>query len=178
MPYSIGDVLAVAGVLIGLMISAWAMLIGAVLLFGRKTACAQELVSRSPAGALGRGAIVVLTVGLVGRILISQPNGLLKLIGWGLLVVLLATAVIGAGGLVQLIAGRIRQMDPQMPDYAALGRGAALMIVASLMPVIGWFIVVPLVLLISLGAGLHALLSRITLAPQPTAFPQSNSGEM
>jgi hypothetical protein len=92
--------------------------------------------------------------------LLNVTNGIVKLIGWALLVALFATSTFGGAGLAHLVGERIGKLDSQISPYVALARGAGLIVLMGLVPVFGWFAFVPAALLTSLGAGFQALLIR------------------
>lgn len=162
---TIGDVLAAVAVIIGLSLSAWALLVGLALLFTGFAARAQEHLENTPGAAFGTGLALVATVGLAALALLKAPNGLLKLIGWLLLLVLLLFSALGAGGLALLLNHRIRGLEPELSEFKALCRGVALLVLAGFMPGLGWFVVTPLVVITSLGASIRTL----WLARQPVA---------
>jgi hypothetical protein len=54
-------------------------------------------------------------------------------------------------------AGRVQEHEPRLSPYAALMRGAALVVVPGLLPVFGWFIIAPAMLFVGVGAGTKAL---------------------
>ena len=156
----IGEVLGVTFIALAACISLWALLIGIALVFGERAAEAQMRLETRPFPMLAVGVGLALTAGLVGQILVNQPNGMLKLVGWALLLGLLTLSVLGGSGLALIVAGRIQQAAPRLTLFAALGRGAGLMIAGGLVPVIGWFVVLPLGVLSTLGAGMGAMFGR------------------
>lgn len=165
---TIGDVLALIAGVVSVCVSVWALLMGTALLFTRRTAAARTRLENHPLRALGIGALIVAVGGVGGVVLLNQPNGLLKLFGWALLLGLLAVSALGGGGLVLLASDRVRGMEPRFSAFAALGRGAGLLVVAGLVPLLGWFLIAPLMLVASLGAGCQALLRRDdTTRPDP-----------
>jgi hypothetical protein len=64
-----------------------------------------------------------------------------------------------------LLADRVLEHEPKISPYAALMRGAALVVVPGLLPVLGWFLVAPVMLFVGLGASTKAL--RIIPTVQP-----------
>jgi uncharacterized protein (DUF2062 family) len=54
----------------------------------------------------------------------------------------------------------MQPMDPSLSAYKAVGRGAAIVVVASLLPFVGWWVFMPIVLAVSLGSGIAALMAR------------------
>lgn len=171
---TIGDVLAAVAALVGLALSGWALLVGLALLFTGFTARAQGHLENSPGAAFGTGLALIATVSLLAITLIKQPNALLKLSGWSLLLALLLLSALGAGGLALLLNRRVRGLEPELSAFSGLCRGAAILVLAGFMPGLGWFIVTPLVVITSLGASIRTLWQARqavapVMAPLPTA---------
>ena len=66
----------------------------------------------------------------------------------------------GGAGLSLAASRRIREMDPDASEFSALVRGAGVLVLSGLLPVLGWFGIAPVALLVSLGAGLKAVFAR------------------
>lgn len=163
---TIGDVFAAVSIIIGLGLSGWALLVGLALIFTQFAAQAQGHLENAPGAAFGTGLALVATIGVGAVALLNAPNGLLKLVGWLLLLVLIVLSALGAGGLALLLNHRIRGMEPELSPFRALCRGAALLALAGLMPVLGWFVVTPLVIITALGASIRTLWqARRAVAP-------------
>jgi hypothetical protein len=160
-----GDVLAVVATLAGVCLSAWVLLIGSSLIFSRRAAAAESLLEHSPWRSLIIGLAVGTLGGIVSIALTAQPSGVLKLVGMAGYLIILSLGVLGGCGLAQLVARRIHPLDPSLSPLKSLSRGAAILVVPSLLPLLGWFVFAPVVLAISIGAGLQAILSRSGAAP-------------
>jgi len=157
---TIGDVLAVIGIVVATVVSLWALVIAVSVLFGERTARARERIEHSPGKVTLLGAFIVLVLGIIVVALLNQPHGLLKLIGWMIYMLLMLTGAIGFSGLAALVAQRLKQMEPSLTPYGALSRGALFCVLAMLVPLLGWFVVGPLMGFASVGAGVEALLTR------------------
>jgi hypothetical protein len=157
---TIGDVFSVVSLIFAICISAWATLLGTALLFRQRTDLAQRAIENRPWRAFFGGLFVLLIVGTIAIGLISNPVPVIKLSGTILALGLLSIAAIGAGGLCQLIAGRMQPLDPTLSPYRAIGRSAAILVIAGLLPLVGWWVFMPVVLAVSLGAGFSALMAR------------------
>ncbi|MBV9867349.1 MAG: hypothetical protein JO316_18485 [Abitibacteriaceae bacterium] len=167
---TIGDVLAVVAGIIGIGLSGWALLISMALIFNRRVAQAQEHLEKAPWASLGVGLVLTFTLGLLSIALLNHPHGLLKLVGVGLLTGLLWLSSLGAGGLALLINQRIRGLEPGLSEFKALCRGGALIVMACWLPLLGWFLLTPLVIIMSLGAGVKALWNKQP-RPAPVVAP-------
>jgi hypothetical protein len=153
----IGDVLGTTFLVLAVCVSLWALLVGIALVFRESAASARGRLEARPGHALAVGALVGLVAGGLGTVFANLPNGLVKLIGWALLLGLTALAALGGGGMALLVGARIQDASPRLSPFGALGRGAGLLIAAGLVPLLGWFLVVPLSLLAALGAGASAV---------------------
>ena len=157
-----GDVLAFISLLIGTCVSSWALTMAYGLLFPSKSLVAQRAITESPWKCMGLGALVVATLGLFGVILIgSVPNPIVKLLGWVIVLSIFSVASVGMAGIALNAGDRLRNMAPEMNYYAAFSRGAAVLIVACIVPVIGWLAFGPVLYLASIGAGVKALRTRV-----------------
>lgn len=152
-----GDVLAAVAALVGICLSAWTTLMAFSLLFPERAAQASESIDRSAARMALRGAglTVLMLVAAILLFRIHQP--LFTVAGWLVVLAMLSLAALGGSGLAMLMAGRVRMHEPQLSAYAALMRGAALVVVPGLLPVFGWFLVAPIMLIVGIGAGTKAL---------------------
>lgn len=167
---TIGDVLAVIGVVVTVVVSTWALVMTVSMLFGGRTMRAQARLEQAPWKTILLGAVMALVLGFIVVALLNQPNPLGKLIGWVIYLLMLVVMAIGLSGLAGLLARHLAQMEPSLSPYGALSRSAFLCVVATLLPILGWFVVAPLTLFVSLGAGAQAVLERTPpVAPsQPT----------
>jgi hypothetical protein len=157
---TIGDVLATIAVLSGLGACSWAVMMGVAMLFPGRCGSAKNLIADSFRTSFFIGALLMATLGLASVVLLSLPLPGGKLLGWLMMVLLLATAAIGAGGIAMLGSERIKAMDPGMSDFAALSRGAMITFLIGLMPILGWFFAAPVMLTLSLGTGARVVFGK------------------
>ncbi|MDR3690969.1 MAG: hypothetical protein P4L46_16440 [Fimbriimonas sp.] len=156
-----GDVLATISLLIGTCVSVWALTITYGLLFPERSEIAKDAVSAQPWQCVGRGVAIVLTAGLLGVVLVNIPNPLVKLLGWVAILGILCVAGLGLSGIARSAGEHLTRMAPDMSNYAAFSRGAALMIVGCVVPVVGWLAFGPLLFLAAVGAGSRATFGRM-----------------
>ena len=159
---TIGDVFSVVAATLGVFLTAWATVVAVALLMPNVSERARGAVA-APRAAVLRGLALVLVPGVLGVILVANGNPLAKLIGWFDLIGLLAMAAVGLSGIAQTAGRRIQDLDPTLAAYPAMARGAAFVVGATLLPILGWLGFGPLLLLGSLGAGWTAVLR----APRP-----------
>jgi hypothetical protein len=155
---TIGDVFSVVASIFGIFLTAWAATVALSLLLANVVERARKETDR-PKVMLLRGLVFVLTIGFPGFAMLASPVPLLKIVGFGLLLGLLTMAAIGLSGLAQAAGRRIQDLDSTMATYPAVVRGAAFTVGATLLPIVGWFGLGPILLILSLGAGSAAVFS-------------------
>lgn len=178
---TIGDVLAVIGMFVGVGASWAAMLILIVLAFGSKISRAREALVHSPGRCFLRGFIILVLVGGLG-ITLSKLPGPIRILAFADAVLLGGLAAVGSGGLVRLLSDRIQETGSEMSPFATLTRSAILYVTAGFLPLFGWFLITPAALLASLGSGYTALwVQRYPSLPptidNPIPLAQSNGLE-
>jgi len=160
-----GDVLATILTLVGSCLSAWALTLAYGLLFPARSELARREISTQPLRCVGRGAVVFLTVGLLGAVVVGASHiPLVKLLGWFLLMSLFLVAALGLSGIAMNAGERLQRLAPDLTPYAAYSRGAAFLIVGCMLPLVGWFAFGPLLLLAAIGAGSKAAFAKVSQA--------------
>lgn len=162
MSFTIGSALTIIAILFGLAFSAWALLVGSTMIFRRKAETSLDLIRHAPFRSFFIGAVTLFVAGFVSAALLSLPLAIGKVLGYGGLMVALSLATVGAGGLVLLVAERLRQFDPKLRPFVALHRSSLLIVSSGLVPLLGLFVIFPAVLAIGIGAGLQAIILRGT----------------
>lgn len=166
----IGDVLAVVALLAGMSFSAWAVLLGSSLLFKRRAEIAKSLVQYAPFRTFFIGFLLLAIIGFISIALISVPLPAIKFFGWSGILVVLSLASIGAPGMVLLVADRLKSYDPDLSNFASLGRAGLFIVCAGLVPLLGLFVVFPAVLAMGLGCAVQSIFMRETLQPTHEAL--------
>ena len=154
----IGNVLAVVSALVGICISAWALMVTCGLLFPGKSEAAREFLIRKPKAAVGLGAAITLVPGFLSMVLLGLPMPGAKLFGFMVLLTILGCGAVGGAGVSFVAGDRIKSMAPDLTDYAVFVRGAGFLVVASVFPILGWFFFGPLALFAAVGCGARAVL--------------------
>lgn len=160
-----GDVMTVLYAIVGISLSAWATLIGMAMLFGRRASRSEDLIEQTPWKCFWIGLVVAAPVIFLGVVLLALPNGVAKLAGWALLSYLLALSAVGGGGMALILANRIGKMDSNLSRFTSLARASGLLVLISLVPLFGWFAYTPVMILISLGAGVQSIFTKTEQLP-------------
>jgi amino acid transporter len=163
---SIGDVLIFLSIFFGLAATLWSLLVVLDLLFSARTAQATERLSNAPWKCFWVG-LVVAGIGVATGLGLLNAPGILKIAGVLILGGLVVLAALGSAGLARLVAMRMTEREPYLKPLPAYLRGAGLLIAVGMMPVVGWFFAFPILLLLSVGAGVSALRK-----PQPIPAAQ------
>lgn len=119
------------------------------------------LVSRSGRAAIV-GVVNFLFFGILAGILNDGGGEIGVILAILIMFSMLGFAVVGLAGGMQLLHQRIYPMtkDNMLSDMQTAVRAALLLILALLSPIIGWFIFAPILLIISLGAGIMVVVRR------------------
>ncbi|MEZ0326765.1 MAG: hypothetical protein ACAH95_12760 [Fimbriimonas sp.] len=164
---TLGDVWATTALIVGFSVCAWALLLCLALLFQSRTQFSKELIEAKAGKTLFTGLLITLAVGAVGVVLLSMPNGVVKLGGWIVLLALMALSFTGTAGLVALAGERVQRLDSGLSGYGALSRGAMFVVLPAVMPILGWFLYLPAVFCLGVGAGIRAIRRKEVVATNP-----------
>jgi hypothetical protein len=176
MQYTIGDVLTFIGLIVGLLVSIWASLVGFALVFPHKAEHARTNLRSSPWICLVLGAALLVLGAFFSVILLNLHNPLTTLLGWGLIIYMLAIMVIGGSGLALVMGDRMQKMDRRCSELRGLSRSAGLMVLCTLVPMFGWAMSV-IIWMASMGAGFQAVfMNRRQAIPIPPIHATSAAG--
>jgi hypothetical protein len=136
---------------------------------------ARERVERRPVACFFLGALILgITAAFSLSMLAAGSPGPVQLLGWIVAGPMLAGSIVGGSAISQLLAGRMQAQMRTESRMLALVSGALCTTLASLLPIIGWFVFLPIVGMISIGAGTLALFKRkrkqVERQPEATAF--------
>lgn len=171
MGIGLGDVTTVFAILAALGVVFPGLLLAWSLLMPGMVERSRERIGRTPWKSLLVGVVVLLMASVPLGILnaLAGPFQFLAYVGG---FILLAFASVGAAGLAALMGERLRGQGVQATTPGGLLRGAVALEFATVFPLIGWFILFPLTLMMSLGAAAFALVHWM-----PARQPQTASAE-
>jgi hypothetical protein len=164
---TLADVLAVAAGLVIAGAGFASLSVILAVLFPAAVARARLRAETRPGASAGIGAAAAFGAVVGGAIFLKAPLPPLHLGAVGAFLIASSLAVRGGAGLAAALGQRSRAGAPAAPGPAGildLLRGALLLEAASLLPLVGWFVVLPAALFVSLGAGIASVFSR---EPQP-----------
>ena len=143
-----------------------AFLVALGLLMPRFTDLTAQVLRTMPGSSFLLGLVNALSLGIIAVVIfqIGQRiggliGGLFGLAGLTLTFLLLGLAALGMAGMTWLMHQRL--FGDAAASLPTLLRTALILISACFAPIFGWFILVPLVLSISLGATLIALFQQV-----------------
>lgn len=153
----IGDVMTAVFIVVFFGLSLWAScVLGAVAFPERVRRCADAFVG-GYWKSLGIGALVGAPMVFVGIALLQHP--VLRIFGILVLGFVVLLALLGSSGLVRAVADYVQAAGGAKTDYEAVAKAGLLVVLFAFLPLFGWFIVMPLVLVASIGAGIKGLAS-------------------
>lgn len=129
-------------------------------LFAPTVARAQQVLAARPWRTFFSGALTGAPLILLGIVMASNGAGPVKLLGVTLLMALVTAALFGSTGLVWMVGRGLG--NPQIPAHngALVFRGGSVVSIACVFPLVGWFLVLPAVLIVGFGATIHVLRPR------------------
>ena len=159
-----GDVLAALALICGIPLTTWAMVIAARLLFPELCERSANRLINAPGASFGVGVLITLVGVVFAIVLLNVHNPIARFLGADVASFLLSLSIIGCAGLGTIAGRRIQSHDERISGYAAYVRGSAFVIVACMSPLVGWFFILPIALITSVGAGYSALVRRASSA--------------
>jgi hypothetical protein len=161
------DVYAIFGTLLSLGIAFPGMLTAMWLLFPETVERARVRVHITPWRCFWFGVGTTLAVSLPISILLALPVGAAKIIGAVLLFLTLTTASLGTAGITAEMSERLEShLNGRTSSAGRYLRAGVALELAAAFPIIGWFIVIPVTLMTSMGAAVFSLLRWL---PKPIA---------
>jgi hypothetical protein len=172
------DVYAVFGTLLALGIAFPGLLTGSWLLFPDVVSRARIRAAGTPWRAFFLGVGAVLLTAIPVLILNAMPIGIAKFAAVLIVFGAFGVATLGAAAIAAEMGDRLRAHAPStLSSAGAFVRGAVALELAAIFPIVGWFLVIPGVLLLGFGAGVSALLRWLprprasSVVPRPESLP-------
>jgi hypothetical protein len=152
------DVYAVFGFLLALGIAFPGLLAAVWLLFPNKVNLSRARIQATPWRCFWLGLAVAFVLGIPIAILLALPFAPAKLIGSFILILVLTFSIVGAAGLALEMADRVQgNANGKLKSVPAFVGSAVALELAAFFPFIGWFVVIPLGIVVSLGSTTFAI---------------------
>ncbi len=150
------DVLKIFLIVVGLMLVTVCYWLASEALFPRLVRRARDHFCQRPLMTTFAGILLATPLGLVGAGLSSAGSGPAKAVGFALLAVPLFLGLMGAAGLARRIGeGLPTPLDETQPWRPVL-RGGVVLSFLCLLPLFGWFLLLPWILVAGAGAAFRA----------------------
>ena len=112
------------------------------------------------------GLVVAVPLGALGTGLVTgAPNGALKVLGALLVSIPVLLALAGSSGFALRIGSGLAMPQDEVTPWRRVLRGGAVLSLCFLLPIVGWFVVLPWALISGVGAALLARRPATPVAP-------------
>lgn len=152
------DVQMIFGILLLLGIAFPGMLTAYWLLFPTTVERARTRIDQTPWKSFWFGVVLLFVLAIPVGVLLSAGGGVGQFLGWAVVAAALTVSAIGAAGIAAKMGALLARRSKDLSPAAAFIRGAVALELAAVFPLVGWFIVIPLAIVASLGATAFALL--------------------
>ncbi|MBL8148457.1 MAG: hypothetical protein JNN15_00840 [Blastocatellia bacterium] len=174
---TIADLLAIVSGLILVSLGFISIFIVIRITFPEKVKEADQYISEKPVRTLLRGSLTFLLFSIITILLLALPFPLLKLFGFISLILGLVVTMFGGAGLISHLSKRFDQhfygkTTTSLRSYLLASLAVEFSI---LLPIVGWFALLPMVFLMMLGAGSRVLLGfRAKKVAQTTSSTETS----
>lgn len=163
---NLADVFIFLFVILGFVIVFIAYWLMAAGLFPKHVERSAERFGKSPIKAALLGGIIGVPLVSVGLAIVGKPHPVLKLIGLVIAVVPMLIALFGSAGLALRIGQGLPGARDTDEPWRRVLRGGIVLALAFVLPVVGWFALMPFTFIAGFGMFLLGLLQR-----KPAAVP-------
>jgi hypothetical protein len=157
----LADVVAVIASLVGLLLAVPATFLVARALLPRVSRQAQLRFERTPLLAFFVGIPLLLPLLVPALVLLNVAPGPGKAAGVLWLGVFLGTALVGCGGLAAHIGTALRGPADRDRPWLGTVKGGVALVLAAGVPVLGWFLILPVALIAGTGSTALAVIFRL-----------------
>jgi len=165
----IGDIIGFVSVAIGMIIAYPALLILLNILFSKTTDRVAIRLEKGMKWSFFAGLIIVV-IGSFLVVSLLSAGSVLQLIGFILYLVLSFIGTIGNAALAKLFGARLSEMSEKKPStLKELLSGGFVLTLSFAFPLIGWFVVMPIITCIAVGAMTLNLFRR---SPRPVEITE------
>ena len=166
---TMADVLTVTLIILGLLITLPALWLLLRALFPEPVDRSRARIAAAPVACFFLGLVPVLILFVGGGALLQKGGPGLKLVGFLFLLSGFLLGGIGLAGLSTMVGERLPSLSDEGRPWRGLVRGAVCMELAFLLPLVGWFGLLPLALVAGMGAALLGLLAPDSGTPAKDA---------
>lgn len=167
------DVFKILFIILGILITTVAYWLLFEALFRRVVERASVVYEANPYKVAVLGAVVGVPLFVASLGLLNSAAGL-KLLGAILMSGLLLVGMLGSAGLARLVGARLASATDSAYPWRRVLRGGIVLSITFVLPIVGWFVVLPLTLASGVGAVILSRAGRRVPAPVP-AVPAVNA---
>lgn len=117
----------------------------------------RQRIQMSPAGQTVIGLAIAIPGSIIGIALLQAPSPVMKFAGAVIVLGLLLLGMIGSAGLAALIGHGLPTVADHREPWRRVLRGGAALGLTFVFPLIGWLFVLPLSLVIGIGAAVRSV---------------------
>jgi len=162
---TLADVFTVTFLILGMLITLPALWLLMRALFPAAVERSRGRIAATPIRCFLAGILpVVIALALMAQLVLGAKG-----LGVVLFLVVVLVSGVGVAGLATIVGERLPSAADEGRPWRGLVRGAVCMELAFLLPVLGWFGLLPIALVTGLGAALIAIVSRPAAARAPAA---------
>ncbi len=169
---SMADVYIVTFSVIGILISFPGLAAALNLLLPATTERAYQRLAQTPVKSLILGLPITFAIIVWVLITANIPFGPVQFLAFVGAMIGMGLNSIGAAGLARLMGERIGDLTGTGTDLLNLIRGAVIYELACLFPLVGWFVLFPILVIMTVGAASFAMLRWV---PRPKAAAQTST---
>lgn len=170
------DTLTYFLLIVGMMMVIVSFWLAAEALFPEMVVRARERYSR-PVRTTLIGLALVLPFLLLMTICFRVKNPVFQLLGVTCIALPVVLGLLGSSGLSQRVGLGLPSVVDEHQPWRRVLRGGIVLVLTFLLPFVGWFFLLPLVLVSGLGAAVLSWSPRREPAPPPVALPTELAAE-
>lgn len=167
------DVLKIVFLIVGAQIVFVAYWLAAEALFPALVEAARKRYQSRPIRISLLGALALAPVGFLGAALAAAPNPAVKLAGAAVLSLPVLLGLLGSAGFTLHIGYGLPSAADEQQPWRRVFRGGIVLVCVFLLPVIGWFFILPWTLVSGLGAAVSAIWSQWKQARPPVTLVEA-----
>lgn len=154
------DTMAVFFVVVGFMLSMIGLWLLAKGLWPERSDAAARRLERGLFASFLLGLPIALVALAAAGVASNLPGKLGGLTAGAILCLFVTYSSVGVSGLASVVGDRLHSQGDDASPWRATLRGAIVLVLAYLVPILGWFAILPISIVIGAGASTFALASR------------------
>jgi hypothetical protein len=162
------DTMSIFFVILGMLLAFSGLWLLSRGLWPEAAAAAAERCSRSLWPSFLTGLPTTFATIVLTKVLFSLPSPAAKIVGFGVVCIYMLQAHTGVSGLATTIGKRLSSPVDQLSPWRTTLRGGIVLELTYLLPILGWFVVLPASIIIGSGAINLSWISRLRISKTTT----------